>query len=47
MVELTVIIALLVWSFEYDDVPENLGGFEAIDMVTRRPQQTYVKLERA
>lgn len=38
--------ALLIWRFRFLNVPEELGGFEAVQKFAREPVQCYVRLER-
>ncbi|KAI8632916.1 cytochrome P450 [Xylariaceae sp. FL1651] len=42
--ELTMIITMIVWSFELKPPPAELLSFAAIDKNTHRPQHTYVRL---
>ena len=43
-IELRIMIALLVWSFELKKTPPELSGYEAVDKLTHRPQQCFVRL---
>lgn len=43
--EMKIFVALLVWSFDLDVVPEKLRGFEAFDSLTHKPKQCYVVLK--
>lgn len=45
--EMKIFIALLVWTFDLETVPEKLGGFEAFDSLTHKPKQCYVVLKEA
>lgn len=45
--EMRMFIALLVWSFDLETVPEKLNGFEAFDSLTHKPKQCYVVLKEA
>jgi cytochrome P450 len=38
--------ALLVWEFEFEEVPEGLSGFEAVQKFAREPVRCYVRLKR-
>lgn len=38
-------IVLLIWSFELKQVPEGLGGYEAVDVLTHKPRKCYLRLE--
>lgn len=38
--------ALLVWRFRFLKVPEELGGYEAVQKFAREPVRCYVRLER-
>lgn len=46
-VEMRIFVALLVWSFDLDVVPEKLNGFEGFDSLTHKPKQCYVVLKEA
>lgn len=37
-------LTLLMWHFEFLEVPENLAGYEARDGLTRRPKLPFVKV---
>jgi cytochrome P450 len=45
--EMRMFIALLVWGFDLEVVPEKLRGFEAFDSLTHKPKQCYVVLKEA
>lgn len=38
-------VVLLLWSYELKQVPESLGGYEAVDALTHKPKNCYVVLE--
>jgi len=44
--EMRLILTLLIWNFEMLPCPDELSGFEAVDGVTHKPTQTYVRLKR-
>lgn len=39
--------ALLVWHFEFKGVPEELGGYDAVQRFAREPVKCYVRLRKA
>lgn len=43
--EMKIFIALLVWTFDLELVPEKLRGFEAFDSLTHKPKKCYVILK--
>ncbi|KAG8160649.1 hypothetical protein KVR01_008913 [Diaporthe batatas] len=45
--EMRVFVALLVWTFDLEAVPEQLRGFEAFNRLTHKPKQCYVVLREA
>lgn len=45
--EMKIFVALLVWTFDLETVPEKLRGFEAFDSLTHKPKQCYVMLKEA
>lgn len=45
--EMRLFVALMVWSFDLEAVPESLRGFEAFDSLTHKPKQCYVVLKEA
>ncbi|KAI5195466.1 hypothetical protein E4T39_08210 [Aureobasidium subglaciale] len=47
MLELRVIITLIVWSFELQQVASSLCGFKGDDTNTHRAQQVYLRLAEA
>ncbi|KAI2601733.1 cytochrome P450 [Hypoxylon sp. NC1633] len=44
--ELKIIITLVVWGFDLEEVPNALGGFGGYDKNTRRPQHVYLRLKQ-
>ncbi|EJT67975.1 hypothetical protein GGTG_14448 [Gaeumannomyces tritici R3-111a-1] len=42
--EQRVSLTLLVWSFELSPCPPELSGYAAVDGLTHRPKQCYVRL---
>ncbi|PSN60129.1 cytochrome P450 [Corynespora cassiicola Philippines] len=44
MLELKVIITMIVWTFELQQVPIELSSFKAHDLNTHRPDQMYLRL---
>lgn len=46
-VEMRVLIVLIVWRFSLDPCPEEVSGYGAVDGITRKPKQCYVKLRDA
>ncbi|KAF1920727.1 cytochrome P450 [Ampelomyces quisqualis] len=45
--ELRMAIVLMVWNFVLEEVPEEYGSWEAVDMLTHSPIMCYVKLSKA
>jgi cytochrome P450 len=45
--EVRLVIVLLLWHFELQKVPEHLGGYEAIEVLTHGPIHCYVRLSAA
>lgn len=45
--EMKIFVALMVWTFDLEVVPEKLRGFEAFDSLTHKPKQCYVVLKEA
>ncbi|KAK1706704.1 cytochrome P450, partial [Colletotrichum lupini] len=43
--EMKLLITLLIWSFEFQECPENLSSYESITSLTRKPVQCYVRLK--
>lgn len=39
-----VLLTMLLWNFELDSVPEELDGWRAVQILTRKPTQCYVRL---
>ncbi|KAF4984361.1 hypothetical protein FDECE_17110 [Fusarium decemcellulare] len=46
-IELKLLVALLVWTFEFLPCPESLSGYEDIESLTRKPVQCFVNLNMA
>ncbi|KAI7774563.1 cytochrome p450 [Diaporthe eres] len=46
-VEMKIFVALMLWSFDLEVVPEKLRGFEAFDSLTHKPKKCYVVLKEA
>ncbi|KAF9769902.1 hypothetical protein IL306_012605 [Fusarium sp. DS 682] len=44
--QVKVIMALVVWNFEFLEIPESLGGYEAYDGISRQPQRVFVRLRK-
>jgi cytochrome P450 len=44
--QLKIEVALLVWSFKFLEVPEELGGWDAVQKFAREPVKCWVRLER-
>lgn len=45
MLELRIVLTLIVWNFELQLTPEALSSWRAIDGVTHRPEQSYLRLK--
>lgn len=45
MLELRIVLTLIVWSFELQPTPEALSSWRAIDGVTHRAEQSYLRLK--
>lgn len=45
--ELRIALVLVVWRFGLVRVPDQYGGFEAMDQLTHSPVRCYVRLEEA
>lgn len=43
--EIRTLLVLLVWSFELQQVPEGLRGYEAVDVLTHKPRKCYLRVE--
>lgn len=41
---LRMVVTLIVWKFELQEIPDGLAGFEAMDITTHRAQNTILKL---
>ncbi|RFU78896.1 cytochrome p450 monooxygenase [Trichoderma arundinaceum] len=44
--ELRIVLALLVWNFEFEACPRELSSYESIDTATVVPKQCYVRLRQ-
>ncbi|KAK4643183.1 hypothetical protein QC761_403810 [Podospora bellae-mahoneyi] len=44
--EIRTIMALVVWNFEFLEIPEALGGYAGFDGISRQPQKVYVRLRK-
>ncbi|UKZ81569.1 hypothetical protein TrVFT333_009341 [Trichoderma virens FT-333] len=44
--ELRIVLAMLVWNFEFQPCPAELSSYEGIDMATVVPKQCYVRLKQ-
>jgi cytochrome P450 len=42
--EIRILIAVLIWTFELQSVPERLRGHEAFDSLTHKPKKCYLRL---
>ena len=42
--QLRIILVLVVWEFELKECPPELSGYGAVDSMTHRPQQSFVRL---
>ncbi|KAI1177726.1 cytochrome P450 [Nemania sp. FL0916] len=45
--ELRTVVALLVWHFEFLEIPEALAGNDATEGIARRPNRVFVRLKKA
>ncbi|KAF2176652.1 cytochrome P450 [Zopfia rhizophila CBS 207.26] len=45
-IELSWILVLFNLNFEFQKLPEKLGGYDAVDKLTHQPQQCHVRLAR-
>lgn len=45
--QMRIILVLIIWNFELLPCPAELSSFEAIDMMTTRPKQCYIRLAKA
>lgn len=46
-VALRIIFTLIVFNFELEPLPEQLASLKAIDKLTHRPQNVYLRLNEA
>jgi cytochrome P450 len=44
--ELRILFTMLIWTFEFQQPPEALRNYEALDSMTTLPKMAYVKLRR-
>ncbi|RKK10728.1 hypothetical protein BFJ66_g17437 [Fusarium oxysporum f. sp. cepae] len=44
--ELRIILVLLIWNFELLPCAQRLSGYEAVEGITRKPKNCYVKLRK-
>lgn len=44
---LRILFTLLIWNFELESVPEELDSWKAVQILTRKPVQCYVRLAEA
>lgn len=42
--EMRILVTVMVWTYEFLPVPEKLAGWEAVDTLTHKPQNCYVRL---
>lgn len=47
MLSLRIIFTLMVWNFEFQPLPGDLGSMDAMDVLTHRPKHLYVRLSEA
>lgn len=47
MLTLRVVFTLLVWNFEFHNLPGDLGAMDAKDVLTHSPKHVYVGLTEA
>lgn len=45
MLQLRLALVVMVWTCEFDQVPEALGGYAVNEAITRRPVQDYIKVK--
>lgn len=45
--EMRIMITLLIWRFELLETPEALSGYRAVEELTRKPRDCYVRLGKA
>ena len=45
--ELRIVIAVLVWNFEFHSCPPELSSYKGINKATTIPEQCFVKLRKA
>lgn len=44
--EMKIVITLIVWNYEMLRAPAELSGYKAVDELTRRPKQCYLRLRK-
>ncbi|KAH8682696.1 cytochrome P450 [Xylariales sp. PMI_506] len=44
--ELRILLTLVIWNFELLKCPDELSGYKAIAVITRKPRQCYVRLRK-
>lgn len=42
--ELRIAVIILIWNFDFQEVPKHLNSYAAVDRMTRQPRQCYVRL---
>jgi len=42
--ELRMAVVLLIWNFDFQEVPKHLNSYAAVDKLTHQPRQCYVRL---
>ena len=45
-IEMRLMITMIMWNFELLKCPEALSGYAAIDKITHKPQQCYLRLKK-
>ncbi|KAI4721669.1 cytochrome P450 [Aureobasidium sp. EXF-10727] len=46
-IELRMLVVFIIWNFELQPVPAELGTYLAIDKITHQPQKCYLRLKKA
>lgn len=41
-----VMVALVVWEFEFLEIPDHLGGYAGVDGISREPVKAYIRLRK-
>ncbi|KAI1209138.1 cytochrome P450 [Annulohypoxylon truncatum] len=44
--EIRTVMALVIWNFELQEIPEQLGGYAGYDGIAREPQKAFVRLRK-